>query len=421
MHGPDTSVALAAVAAGIDDAETVLEDLVDASLLRPDAPGRYSFHDLIRDYARERLHSDEPDVETHRLRTRDWLLDTATRSASAFVPGDQGASDLAGADRWLSDERVNWRGAFREAVADGAHERVLALAKAMHWYSDHRGTGELWLEVYTAGVAAAGALGEWEKQAQQLNFVVWVYVARHTNLPQAKRWHRQALRVAQRCGSLAETAWSHYYRAAIESRDGDPAAGVVHARRAAELFREAHEPMNVVLTMSYLGVLQQRQGRFDEAVETHRACVEQERALRGSDRGVALENAAQLVLRLADALAGAGEHDEALNVVAEAEELLGRGSANLLSMAGHTRGRALVAAGRLAEARNQLAGAVESLSDPETKVAVLIEIAGLCDRVGDHDAAVRHRVRALAESEGYESPGMARLQHDLAEVLGLSA
>ncbi|MDX8054874.1 helix-turn-helix domain-containing protein [Lentzea sp. BCCO 10_0798] len=421
IHGPDTSVELAAVAAGTDDTEALLEDLVDASLLRAGVPGRYSFHDLIRDYARERLHSDEPDVETHRLRTRDWLLSTATSHASAFLPDDQGAADLAAADRWLSGELANWRGALREAVADGAHEQVLALARSMHWYSDHRGTGELWLEVYTAGVGAAAALGEEEQRAQQLNFVCWVYTARHTNIPLAERWHHEALRAARECGSLAERAWAHYYRAGIANRDGTHADGVTHARKAAELFREAGRPMDVVFALSYSGVLLQRQGRFEEAVDTHRACVEQERALRGDQRGVALENAAQLALRLADALVETGEHDEALSVVAHAEELLGRGAANLLSMARHTRGRVLAAAGRFAEARDQLAAAVESLSDPEVKVAVLMEIAGLCDRAGDHDAAVRHRVRALAESEGYESPGMTKLQHELAEELGLSA
>ncbi|MDX8031833.1 helix-turn-helix domain-containing protein [Lentzea sp. BCCO 10_0856] len=422
IHGPDTSVALAAVAADVpaDEAETLLEELVDASLLRPDVPGRYSFHDLIRDYARERLHSEEPDLDKHRLRTRDWLLTTAMGCASAFLPDDKGASDLASADRWLSAELANWRGAFREAINDEAHEQVLGLARSMHWYSDHRGTGDLWLEVYTAGVGAAGELGELEQQAQQLNFVCWVYVARHTHIPQAMRWHEEALRVARECGSLAETAWAHYYRSAIETRLGDHAEGVAHARRAAELFREAGQPMNVVLALSYSGVLLQRLGRYVDAVETHRTCVAEERTLRGAERGVALENAAQLVLRLADALVAAGDHEAALDAVAEAEALTGRGSANLRSMARLTRGRTLLAAGRLAEAREQLTVAVESLADPEVKVAVLMELAGLCDRVEDRDAAIRHRVRALAESERYESPGMTKLQHEVANALGIN-
>lgn len=420
IHGPDTSVALAGIAADVpaDEAETLLEELVDASLLRSDVPGRYSFHDLIRDYARERLHSEEPDLHTHRLRTRDWLLTTARQAASAFVPG-KGASDLVSADRWLSAELANWRGAFREAMNDRAYEEVLALARSMHWYSDHRGTGDLWQEIYTGGVTAARGLGELEQQAQQLNFVCWVYMARHTNIPLALRWHEEALRVAQECGALTETAWAYYYRAGIVTRTGDHTAAVAHARRAAQLFRDAGESMYEVLSLSYCAVLLQRLGRLTEAVETHRACVAAERTLRGTEGGVALENAAQLLLRLADALVATGDHEEALAAVAEAEELVGQGAANLRSMARLTRGRTLLAADRFAEAREQLTGAVDALSDPEVKVAVLLELAGLCDRMNDHDAAIRHRVRALAESERYESPGMTKLQQETADALGI--
>ncbi|MCR3753617.1 hypothetical protein LX88_007626 [Lentzea californiensis] len=107
----------------------------------------------------------------------------------------------------------------------------------------------------------------------------WVHIARHTNIPMAKRWHHEALRAARECGSLAERAWAHCYRAGIANRDGAQADGVVHARQAAELFREAGRPMDVVIALSFSRVLLQRQGRFEEAVETHRACVEQERAL----------------------------------------------------------------------------------------------------------------------------------------------
>ncbi|MET9627052.1 tetratricopeptide repeat protein [Lentzea sp. NPDC006480] len=419
VHGPDTSVALAAVAADIpaDEAETLLEELVDASLLRPEVPGRYSCHDLIRDYARERLHSEEADLETHRLRTRDWLLTTATAAASSFHPDEQGASDLASADRWLSAELANWRGAFREAIADGAHEKVLALARSMHWYSDHRGPGELWLEVYTAGVDAAHALGIQEQEAQQLNFVCWVYAARVHNIPLATATHERALRVAQECGSVLETAWAHYYRAAIETRTGDHETGVTHSRRAAELFREAGSPLGVVISLSFAGVLLTRLGRHADAVATHRACVAEERA----KGGVSDENAAQLMLRLADSLTAAGEHEEALAVADQAEALVEPSVTGVRALVLHTRGLALRNAGRLAEAREQLTAAAEGIADPESKVSVLIALADVCERMNDHDSATRHRVRALAESDGHESPGMARLQQDLAAALKLSA
>ncbi len=421
VPGPDTSAELAAVAAEIapDAAEALLEELVDASLVRPgDLPGRYALHDLIRDYARERLHSEEPDLDTHRLRTRNWLMTTATAAAAAFHPDEQGAADLEGADRWLLAEVANWRGAVRDAVRDGDHEPVLALANAMHWYSDHRGQADLWLEVYTAGVGAARALGRKEEEAKQLNFVSWVYFARAARLPLAMESHLAALRVAEECGSVVETAWAHYYRSAIETRMGSHAAAVTHGRRAAELFRQVALPMGVVFALSFTGVLLQRMGRCADAVQTHRTAIAEERAVRGTRRGVAKENTAQLLLRLADSLTAAGEPEQALPVVAEAEALIGD-FGGLRAMLRHSRGRALAAAGRYPEAREQLAGAVEGMGDPEKRVSVLIELAQTCDRMGDHDAGTRHRVRALAESEGYESPGMTQLQHEVAEALGI--
>ncbi len=423
VPGPDTSVALAAVAADVpaDDAETLLEELVDASLVRPGLPGRYSCHDLMRDYARERLHSEEPDHETHRLRTRDWLLTTATVAASSFHPDEQGASDLASADRWLSAELANWRGAFREAVADGAHEPVLALARSMHWYSDHRGAGDLWVEIYSAGVDAARALGVQEQEAQQLNFVCWAYTTRATNIPLAAVTHERALHVARECGSVLETAWAHYYRAAIETRLGSHATGVTHSRRAVDLFREAGLSSGVVYALSFTGVLLQRLGRYTDAVRTHRACIAEARAVHGTQGGVANENTAQLMLRLADSLTAADDVEGALAVTAEADVLIGESVSSVRGLLQHTRGTALAAAGRLADARDELLAAAGGVADPETKVSILIAVAGICDRMSDHDAATRHRVRALAESDGYESPGMTKLQHQLADALRLSA
>lgn len=421
IAGQDTSVELAAVAADItpNAAETALEALVDASLLRlADVPGRYSCHDLIRDYARERLHSEEADLEVHRLRTRDWLMATATEAAALFAPDDQGAADLENADRWLLAEVANWRGALREAVRDGDHESVLALANSMHWYSDHRGQGDLWLEVYTAGVDAARALGRPEEEAKQLNFVSWVYFARAVHIPLAMETHLEALRVAQECGSVLETAWAHYYRAAIESRGGSYAAGVTHGRRAAELFRQAGLPLGVVFALSYTGVLLHRMGRGADAVEVHLAAIAEEREVRGTRRGVVRENAAQLLLRLADSLTAVGDFEQALTVVAEADALVGD-FGGVRSLVRHSRGRALTAAGRLGEAREQLAGAAEGVADPEAKVSVLMELAQVCDRMGDHDAGTRHRVRALAEGEGYESPGMTMLLREVATALGI--
>ena len=57
-------------------AEDVLEALVDAHLLRSAAPGRYTFHDLIREYAR----SLAPATGAPRQRLHDYYLAAAVRA-----------------------------------------------------------------------------------------------------------------------------------------------------------------------------------------------------------------------------------------------------------------------------------------------------------------------------------------------------
>jgi tetratricopeptide (TPR) repeat protein len=136
---------------------------------------------------------------------------------------------------------------------------------------------------------------------------------------------------------------------------------------------------------------------------------------------VADENAAQILLRLANSLTEVGDHEEALAVADEADALVGTAKSGVRALVQHTRGIALSNAGRLTEARDQLTAAADGMADPEVKVSLLITLADICDRMDDHDAATRHRVRALAESDGYESPGMTKWQHELTAVLRLSA
>ncbi|WP_181796739.1 AfsR/SARP family transcriptional regulator, partial [Streptomyces sp. WELS2] len=91
--GPDISLAAAATLLDLpaEDAEDLLESLVDTSLLESAAPGRYHFHDLVRLYARACAERDEPPGEREAALSRllDFHLATATRAYAAERPGDR--------------------------------------------------------------------------------------------------------------------------------------------------------------------------------------------------------------------------------------------------------------------------------------------------------------------------------------------
>ncbi|MEW1654440.1 BTAD domain-containing putative transcriptional regulator [Streptomyces sp. NPDC093707] len=92
--GPDISLAASAALLDmdVDDAEELVESLVDASLLESAAPGRYRFHDLVRLYARACAERDEqPPAErdTALSRLLDFYLATAARMYALERPGDR--------------------------------------------------------------------------------------------------------------------------------------------------------------------------------------------------------------------------------------------------------------------------------------------------------------------------------------------
>ncbi|MEV5597067.1 BTAD domain-containing putative transcriptional regulator [Streptomyces sp. NPDC052496] len=92
--GPDISLAAAAALLDMetDDAEELLETLVDTSLLESAAPGRYRFHDLVRLYARGCAERDEQPPEERAAalsRLLDFYLATATHMYALERPGDR--------------------------------------------------------------------------------------------------------------------------------------------------------------------------------------------------------------------------------------------------------------------------------------------------------------------------------------------
>jgi DNA-binding SARP family transcriptional activator len=98
--GPDISVhaAAALLDRDADTTETLLESLVDASLLESAAPGRYRLHDLVRLFARACAERDEqPPAERDAAVSRllDFYLATTATVYGLQRPGDRLISHLA--------------------------------------------------------------------------------------------------------------------------------------------------------------------------------------------------------------------------------------------------------------------------------------------------------------------------------------
>lgn len=416
VPSPGADAALAS--ALTDHAEEALEELADASLLGiSETPGRYTRHDLLQVFALERLELDEDPavVADVRTRLRHWLLDVAT-GAARFFDHDREATrsgpvhDRESASRWLELERENWREALRWAVEAGEHDRVLALAQAMHWYSDMHGVGELWRDVFTAGANAAHMLGNAKDAAEQLNYLSWALYALCGRPHEALAVHEKAALAAD--DTITE-AWTCYYGSAIHRRVGEAEEAVRLGRRSVELFERAGYRIGENLALSLLGLMLHTAGHLAEAVEVQQRSVDRHRKAGGDD-----ELLSMMLIRLATTLAAAGEVPAALDLLDEAESLFRRHSNTAgTARVQHNRGLVLMDAGRFAEARAQLRAALAEARLSDHRVEIMARLAELADAAGEPGQARELRVRALAECDRYDTPSVRRTAAELVAAL----
>lgn len=406
VTSPEVSAALAAVL--VDDAEEALEELADASLLGiSETPGRYTRHDLLHVFAAERLELDDDPATVLQTRTRlrHWILDVATRAALFFdhdVPARRAGPvhDKESASRWLDLELENWRGALRSAATEGEHDRVLALAQAMHWYSDMHGVGELWREIFAAGAHAARQLGNAKDAAEQLNYLSWALYALCGQPHEALTVHEEA--AALPIDDTLTEAWNCYYGSAIRRRVGEPEKAVSLGRRSVALFQRAGYQIGENLALSLLGLMLHTSGNLAEAAEVQQRSVDQHRKADGDD-----ELLSMLLIRLATTLADAGQVIASMDLLDEAESLFRRHSNTAgTARVQHNRGLVLMDAGRFGEAREQLLAALSEARLSDHRVEILARLAELADAAGDSAQAREYRVRALAECDRYDTPAV---------------
>lgn len=283
VPGQDFDAALAAVAGGVsvEDAWEALDDLVDLGLLYDSDTGRYRFHELVRLFARDRLHEEETAAEYEALteRVTSWLLRMATLSGRWFEPGygRSGRPDpdlavltsLEEAEGWLRVNVDSWLGALRAAAGDGRHSLVLDCAESMHWFSDLWAHGPHWHEVFTLGAEAADALGDLAQRATQLNYLAWVHSVPPSDPEAVLRYTAQALELATRAGAVAQVAWSHEYMSSALRLRGRFDEAVAASSRAASMFKSIGDIDSHVQCRAHIANCLLDEGRYTEALEQY--------------------------------------------------------------------------------------------------------------------------------------------------------
>jgi tetratricopeptide (TPR) repeat protein len=327
IPGPDFArgVAAALMDGTPDDAERLLEALVDAHLVEvASTDGRYRFHDLVRLYARERAQTDE--IDNHReaalRRMFEWYLDTADAAERLLMPGRRRLpyeptgqlNEPAFATRgealtWFDAERANLVAATHLATDREFHSIAWQLADASWSFLFLRSYWPDWRDMHHTGLAAArearnrqaegwmlSSLGDFDVELQQSGEeVVRLYKqsaaifreigdregeARALSglghcqihmqrLEEAIECEQQALSISQEIGYHYRQGVALYHLGEAYSYLGRLEEAVDCHREALAIRRELGDRWNEGVSLNDLGRVFCELRRFDEAIDCH--------------------------------------------------------------------------------------------------------------------------------------------------------
>ncbi|MEV4113080.1 tetratricopeptide repeat protein [Nonomuraea sp. NPDC049695] len=330
--GRDVDAHAAAALAGVpaDDAETLLEDLLDAHVLAQHQPGRYTFHDLLREHARATAAAEESDDARHDALTR--LLDHYRSTAAAamalvypfgrlrrpVIPETESQAvplpDAAEAGAWLAAERANLVAAGSRAADGDWPLHAGQLATIMHPYLDGHAHHADAITLHTKALDAARRQGDTAAEARALLDLAWVYW-RQGLYEKSYETCRPALELCLESGDRLGASRAHNTLGNVRLRQHSYEEAERHLTQALDLSREIGNRVGEAYTLSNLGLGHERQGRYPEALDHLRRALQLHREFRNRN------GEAQTLDLLGQVHQRQGQHEQARDHHRQALEL----------------------------------------------------------------------------------------------------
>jgi DNA-binding SARP family transcriptional activator len=294
---PDYTVPAAAALADSTepDARHALDALAAAHLVDQHAAGRYTMHDLLRQYAADLAATEETVAERDAAIRRfyDWLVAMSAAASTLLFPDalrlppptrvTTGVPTLTAgtAMEWLEAERHNLGAAILHAARHGPRDAAWRCADATRKYHALRVHLADWLSSARAGLAAARSDGDITAQAAAYHGLAHV-----------------------------RFALGHYPRS------------IVYLHRARALAADVGWAEAETIALKNLGIVLARLGRTREAIEhLRRALHGQEAGLPGQDAGASPSVCANTIANLAAVYEECGRLHEASDLAARAWDL----------------------------------------------------------------------------------------------------
>ncbi|MGH3830480.1 MAG: ATP-binding protein [Pseudonocardiaceae bacterium] len=282
--GPDISTPAAAALIGVPPARArhLLDALSNAHLIEPVSHDRYRFHDLLRLYASERAHTDEPDHDRHTAirRLLSWFLHTADAADRQLMPNrklvpldppEAGTQHLtlstrSQASNWCEAERANLVAATRQAHQTGQHTTAWQLPIVLWGFFSLRKHWPEWITTNNVGLAAAIDAHDRFGQAYVLMALANAYRDLRRFEEAIGSFH-QSLAIWDEIGSRWEKAAALTLQgmAYLDLRRYDDTLSSL--RQALAIFRQVGDPWGEGWALHLLSESNRRLRRYEEAID----------------------------------------------------------------------------------------------------------------------------------------------------------
>lgn len=215
---------------------SVLSALVDKSLLKVDADGRYTIHELMRQYGAEQLAQSGSEAETrdaHSTFYSDWL--------HRLEPDVKGRRQLAALNEMEADFeniRTAWYWALERKIY---HSLDLALKSLFHFCEmrGHIQEGREFLGAAQVQLETDSSLKPIWGRVLVHNLWMLHYGSDSVELDETIRGQiEEALTIARQQGDKAQTAFCHWLLGALRHGTKDAAAGIPFLEESLALFTE---------------------------------------------------------------------------------------------------------------------------------------------------------------------------------------
>ncbi|MFI0480950.1 AfsR/SARP family transcriptional regulator [Actinomadura sp. 9N215] len=404
----DTYTAAALADMTLDEADRLLQQLVDVHLLQQPTADRYRFHRLLRLHAVHLANAEDDETDRRAALTRafDHYRHAAALAVNSAVcydqyywPGIPAATtpaphfaDFDQAVAWLEAERANLVSAATHAAEHGWPAHVADLTNSLWCFIEHRCSHDEAVGLYTHALASARGAGDREHESQALHYLGLFHRHRGRN-EQALVHHGQALALARDTGdrvlegrilgNLGSTLW--YLGRGDDALD--------RYGQALTLAREIGDLALQCIALEGLGSVYKQQGRYDRTITHYRQSLVLTRDS-GNHRHEPF-----VLCELAGVYGRMGRHDQALDHLHQALDLARATASRLLEGSALCElGGAYSRTGRHDQALDHLHQALDlarSTANALLEGSALCELGGVYGRTGHHDQALDHLHQAL--------------------------